>query len=164
VNIFILDYDVDQCAKHHCDQHVSKMILESAQLLCTALNKQGFTTPYRSTHTQHPCTIWAGDSYDNFQWLVNLSIALNDEYRWRYNKENDHASIKVIRNIEQYRFPSKGLTPFVQAMPNQYKVPNDPVEAYRCFYRAEKSAFAKWTKRDVPDWFLPLKKCETLQT
>ena len=28
----------------------SKMILESVQMMCTALNKQGFETPYRSTH------------------------------------------------------------------------------------------------------------------
>ena len=140
------------------------MILESAQLLCTALNMQGFTTPYRSTHTQHPCTLWVGRSYDNFQWLVHLSIALNDEYRWRYKKEHDHASIKVIREIEKYRFPSQGLTPFVQAMPNQYRDPDDPVAAYRCFYRAEKSVFAKWTKREIPDWFLLNQSVETLQS
>ena len=164
MNIFILDYDVDQCAKYHCDQHVSKMILESAQLLCTALNEQGFTTPYRSTHTQHPCTLWVGDSYDNFQWLVRLSLALNEEYRWRYKKVQDHASIKVIRKIEKCQFPSQGLTPFVQAMANQYKDPNDPVAAYRHFYCVEKSAFATWTKREIPDWYLPDQKSETLHS
>lgn len=131
------------------------MILESAQLLCTALNQRGHTTPYRSTHTGHPCTLWVGDSYDNFQWLVHLGIALNDEYRWRFKKAKDHASIKVIREVEKYRFPSKGRTPFVQAMPNQYKEPDDPVIAYRRFYCIEKSAFATWTKREIPDWFIP---------
>lgn len=140
------------------------MILESAQLLCTALNEQGFTTPYRSTHTRHPCTLWVGDSYDNFQWLVRLSLALNEEYRWRYKKVQDHASIKVIRKIEKCQFPSQGLTPFVQAMPNQYKDLNDPVAAYRRFYCVEKSAFATWTKREIPDWYLPDQKSEILQS
>jgi len=36
MNIFILDEDIDKCAEYHVDKHVVKMILESAQLLCTA--------------------------------------------------------------------------------------------------------------------------------
>ncbi|SER70381.1 hypothetical protein SAMN05421690_10568 [Nitrosomonas sp. Nm51] len=39
MNIFVLDLDIKKCAQYDCDQHVSKMILESAQLLCTALKK-----------------------------------------------------------------------------------------------------------------------------
>lgn len=162
MNIFLLDDDVEQCARFHCDQHVGKMILESAQLLCTALNEKGFTTPYRSTHIRHPCTLWVGDSYDNFQWLVRLCVALNDEYRWRYDKNQDHASIGVVRQIENSRFSSWGLTPFVQAMPAQYKDVKDPIAAYRRFYCVEKSAFATWTKREIPDWFVPETASEVL--
>ena len=162
MNIFLLDNDVEQCAKFHCDQHVGKMILESAQLLCTALNEKGITTPYRSTHIRHPCTLWVGNSIDNFQWLVGLSIALNDEYRWRYEKSQDHASIGVVRQIENFRFASRGLTPFAQAMPAQYKDVNDPVAAYRRFYCNEKSTFATWTKREPPEWFVPETTIEVL--
>ena len=36
MNIFILDEDIDKCAEAHVDRHVIKMILESAQMLCTA--------------------------------------------------------------------------------------------------------------------------------
>ena len=36
MNIFYLHSEPDQCAKWHCDQHVTKMILEYAQLLSTA--------------------------------------------------------------------------------------------------------------------------------
>jgi len=35
MNIFVLDQDIDKCAEYHVDKHVSKMILESAQMLCT---------------------------------------------------------------------------------------------------------------------------------
>jgi hypothetical protein len=156
MNIFILDNDIERCAQAHCDQHVGKMILESAQLLCTALNDKGFTTPYRSTHVRHPCTLWVGESLDNFQWLVGLSHALNAEYRWRYDKTKDHASIAVIQQIEDCRFPALGRTPFAQAMPDQYKDANDPVAAYRRFYCHDKSTFATWTKRRAaPAWFVP---------
>ena len=36
MNIFILDENIEKCAQYHCDKHIIKMILESAQLLCTA--------------------------------------------------------------------------------------------------------------------------------
>ena len=40
-----------------------------------------------------------------------------------------------------------------QCMPDQYKVPDDAVKAYRNYYIGEKAYFAKWTKRDMPEWF-----------
>lgn len=72
MNIFVLDEDIEKCARYHCDQHVIKMILESAQMLCTALNKKGHSTPYRSTHSNHPCVLWVEQSHDNFCWLIGL--------------------------------------------------------------------------------------------
>ncbi len=81
MNIFVLDEDIEQCAQYHCDQHVVKMILESVQMLCTALNKKGFVTPYKSTHVNHPCVLWVEESFDNFLWLKKLAIELNTEYR-----------------------------------------------------------------------------------
>ena len=152
MNIFVLDRDIERCARYHCDQHVVKMILESVQMLCTALNKRGMETPYRSTHVKHPCVLWVEHSYDNFLWLRRLTLALNREYRYRFGKANDHGSIKVLREIEHLGYERLGLTEFAQAMPEQYKVPGDPVAAYRRFYLAEKMGFAKWTRRRVPPW------------
>ncbi len=122
MNIFVLDQDIEKCAQYHCDQHVVKMILESVQMLCTALNKKGFETAYRSTHRNHPCVLWVEKSYANYLWLKNLVIALNAEYRFRYEKEADHKSIAVLDGIECYRFEDQGVTEFAQAMPEQYKV------------------------------------------
>jgi hypothetical protein len=154
MNIFVLDRDIETCARYHCDQHVSKMILESVQMMCTALNQQGFETPYRSTHARHPCVLWVQESYDNFVWLGRLAEALNREFRFRYDRDRDHASIAVLDRIRDFRYPSIGLTEFAQAMPDQYKAPGDAVAAYRNFYLGEKSAFAKWTRRPEPDWWM----------
>lgn len=152
MNIFVLDKNIDKCAQYHCDQHVVKMILESVQMLCTALNKKGIATPYKSTHIKHPCVLWVEQSFDNFSWLKCLAIALNNEYRYRFEKELDHKSISVLHKIAGYYYENQGLTEFAQAMPEKYKVPGDPVKAYRQFYLGEKMAFAKWTKRSIPDW------------
>ena len=153
MNIFILDKDIVQCARDHCDQHVGKMILESTQILCTALNKKGFSTPYKSTHVKHPSVLWVEESHDNFLWLAELAHALNEEFCWRQGRDKDHASISVLKEIEGEKFESRGLTEFPQAMPDQYKVPADPVTAYRNFYIGEKARFATWKKREIPAWF-----------
>jgi hypothetical protein len=153
VNIFVLDTDIETCARYHCDQHVAKMILESVQMLCTTLSKKGFETPYRPTHAGHPCVRWVEASWDNFQWLSHLAAELNREYRYRYDREQDHASIAVLSKIEGCRFESNGLTEFAQAMPDEYKVPGDAVAAYRQFYMGEKSVFATWSRRPAPHWW-----------
>jgi hypothetical protein len=155
MNIFVLDQSIKTCAQYHCDQHVSKMILESVQILCTALNKKGIDTPYRSTHIKHPCVLWAELSYDNFCWLKTLVEELNSEYRWRYDKDKDHASMAVLAAIDEQRFETQGLTPFAQAMPEVYKMADDSVMAYRSFYCGEKAGFATWKKRDAPHWWSP---------
>jgi len=154
MNIFILDNDIKSCAEYHCDQHVVKMILESVQMLCTALNKKGFSTPYKSTHIKHPCVLWVEESFENFSWLQNLALALNDEYRFRFEKDSNHKSISVLKEISTFTYENRGLTEFAQAMPVQYKVPGDAVKAYRQFYLGEKMSFAKWTKRSIPDWVI----------
>ena len=154
MNIFVLDTNIETCARYHCDKHVVKMILESVQMLCTALNKKGFKTPYKSTHQKHPCVLWVEASYDNFTWLKDLALALNEEYRFRFDKQTDHKSIGVLDEISAYRYESRGITEFAQAMPNEYKVAGAAVEAYRKFYLGEKLHFARWTKRSIPLWAL----------
>ena len=154
MNIFVLDKNIEKCARYHCDQHVVKMILESVQMLCTALNKKEIITPYKSTHQNHPCVLWVERSFDNFSWLRNLAFALNNEYRFRFEKEVDHKSISVLNELFNHDYEKRGLTEFAQAMPEKYKVPSDPVRAYRQFYLGEKMAFAKWTRRSLPAWVL----------
>ncbi|WP_197711011.1 hypothetical protein [Chromatium okenii] len=96
--------------------------------------------------------LWVEHSFENFLWLKNLALALNTEYRFRFEKEVDHRSIGVLNAIANYRYASQGLTAFAQAMPDQYKIQGDAVAAYRQFYIGEKMRFAKWSKRNVPEW------------
>ena len=46
-----------------------------------------------------------------------------------------------------------GLTPFAQAMPDEYKRA-DAVEAYRAYYMGDKAAIAEWNwGTPAPDWY-----------
>ena len=155
MNIFVLDYNPELCAQYHCDKHVVKMILESAQILCSALAQQGFVVPYGITHAYHPCVKWAMAARENRAWLIRLAKALNHEYMWRYRKSIPHKSmgaVKIAEACEQKRSAYSNKTAFVQAMPEKYKISGNPVKAYRNYYLGEKMHFAKWTRRGIPYW------------
>ncbi len=154
MNIFVLDRNIRKCAQYHCDQHVVKMTLESVQILCTVLNERGVSTPYKSTHSQHPCVLWAAASSDNFLWLRELAMELNREYRYRYAKTCDHGALAALPDISLGNWSPSGLTEFVQVMPEQYRYKNNPVRAYRAFYRGQKALFARWKKRRPPLWMM----------
>jgi len=154
MNIFILHTDPNAAARLHCDKHVIKMILESAQMLSSAIAKYGGTPRYKPTHVGHPCTRWASETRDNFDWLVELALALACEYEHRYAAKREHKSVDVIRDAHAQRLlvPAGSLTTFAQAMPDQYKHA-DAVTAYRRYYAAEKARFATWRAPRVrPDW------------
>ena len=151
MNIFVLDKEVEKCAEYHCDKHVIKMILESAQMLSAVVRLNGHDIGYKLTHKNHPCTIWARESLSNYNWLVRLTRLLNYEYRYRYDKDINHKSYDLVKTLPIPDLPDIGLTPFAQAMPEQYKNKN-AVKAYRDYYINEKSSFLTWTKRKKPKW------------
>ena len=79
MNIFVLDKDPKKAATQQIDKHIVKMPLESAQMLCAALARHGREdTPYKATHKNHPCTLWAGESQGNFRWLVKHGYSDED--------------------------------------------------------------------------------------
>ena len=151
MNIFVLSSTPQASAQMHCDKHVSKMILESAQMLCTALWSNGESAPYKAVHAKHTCTVWAAESLENWQWLRELATYLNEEFCWRYDRTTNHKSMDVINSLSSPPIESKGLQQHPQCMPDQYKSTN-PVTAYRNYYIGEKH-FAQWTRREIPEWY-----------
>lgn len=172
MNIFVLDNDAATSARMMCDKHVVKMILESCQLLSTAHHvldgeelyvnsgKRKYKTYIcikknicKATMINHPCTIWVRETRANYIWLWRHAYALCKEYTRRYNKI--HVMEQMLLN-ELHDPPTKitkgKITPFAQAMPDQYKDAN-AVVAYRKYYINEKVRFAKWQYSEEPEWF-----------
>lgn len=170
MNIFLLHLNPKIAAEHHCDKHVVKMILETAQLLYCAhhvldaelLQEQNITLPekaYKKTHPNHPCAIWVRESIINYMWLAELGWYLCKEYQYRYGEHKVH---KTERHIEWLmKNPPIGIpyvpaTPFRQAMPPEYKR-DDPIEAYRVYYKESKMnvrKIVKYTRRPPPAFLL----------
>lgn len=158
MNIFVLDTDPYIAAQQHCDKHVVKMILETAQLLCTAhriLDGDDNVDPvlYRTTHKNHPSAIWVRESNNNYNWAWCLFDGLCKEYTRRYGKVH-MTETKLLKKL--YRpprnIPIYYKTPQPQCMPDEYKC-NNVVEAYRNYYRGAKATFATWKNASTPEWW-----------
>jgi len=52
------------------DKRVVKMVLESAQMLSTAISQRGCCAPYRENHVNHPCSVWVRSTQGNYFWLL----------------------------------------------------------------------------------------------
>ena len=113
MNIFILDANPEAAAAMACDKHVVKMILETAQMLCTVARDMGYEgAPYRSTHKNHPCTVWAAKTSSNWSWLLRHGFALCDEYTKRYGK-NHKSSVLLEKNLAPTNMNIKELATLV---------------------------------------------------
>ena len=157
MNIFYLDKDTRTCAKYHCDKHTVKMILETAQLLCTAhheLDGAVHDDLYKSTHKNHPSAIWARQTRPHYKWLYDLFCDLCEEYTKRYSKV--HKTQRLIKHLINYpKYLSAKEDYWIdppQCMPDQYKC-DDTVQAYRNYYNGDKAYMAVWKYTSTPTWF-----------
>ena len=180
MNIFYLHNNAEECAKLHNNKHVVKMILEYAQLLSTAhrfldgnvtvglsdsgrkrttyvLDSTLNSILYASTHINHPSAIWVRKSPENYLWLANMLIALCEEYTYRYGKthkvERDGLCYVLLKNIPK-NIGNGGWSEPTPAMPDEFKVPGDSIQAYINYYVGAKKHLANWKKRTIPSWYV----------
>jgi len=156
VNIFYLDHDPALAAMYQHDKHVVKMCLETAQILCAVQHRYGRNAPYKPTHQNHPCVLWAGDHVKHYDWLVRHGEYLCLEYTTRFRKR--HACANVIDKVryappEMYERVRRQTMP-PQCMPDEYKVPGQTVLAYRNYYLGAKVANQNWTNRARPNFLI----------
>jgi hypothetical protein len=162
MNIFILDWDVKKCTQYHVDKHVVKMILETAQLLCGVHHVTDEVTakyrpstdqvPYKLSHKNHPCAIWARKSLSNYLYLCELGLELSKEYTHRYGKQHKSEMVILWCIMNKPNIPDIGFTEPAKAMPDEFKV-DSVVESYRNYYMGAKSDLAAWKNREKPFWF-----------
>ena len=171
MNIFFLSKKVSRCARWHCDKHVVKMILETAQLLYTAHwstgdpdfssapSRMDGTPGYQSIRNPgHPSAVWTRASLMHYMWLANLGLALCQEYRRRFSNRL-HACEEHIFWLYAHPppLPERGWTQPPQAMPDQYRT-GDSIAAYRAYYREGKAHLLTYTGRARPHWLSPTRK------
>lgn len=171
MNIFITDYDPFISSQHLDDLRLNKMILETAQMLCTAYRLFYNDNPevlYKDTHVNHPCSIWARRCLNNFFYLHAYWELLNKERSHRFPNKKPHLSYTKLNDIflnkiNRDKF-SRNL--YLKVKYNSIYVNFD----FNCTeYKQYKTPYAykrqlikkwlndikppKWTNREIPDFF-----------
>ncbi len=153
MNIFVTNPCPIQSAHALDDKRVIKMILESAQMMATAISYAGGVTPYKPTHRNHPCSVWIRENSSNYSWALKHFEALCQAYYDRFGKRHkclDHHSIWQ----DGANLMAKGdLTPFANC--TEFKNIEDVHQAYKLQmnkkWKEDKRA-PKWTKSNPPGW------------
>ena len=166
MNLFILSLIKKEIAESMMDKHISKILLEAVQMLCSAKrvlspDDESNENLYKMAHKNHPVTIWCRASKANYVWTLDLVDEMHNEWKYRYEhpESKQHKSYLMAQYLREHMpsdesFEKVGLTQFALAMPDQYKTA-DPVESYRNYYMSEeKQKIATWKKlREKPEWY-----------
>lgn len=164
MNIFAVNEDPRLAARDLPDKLVVKMPTESLQLLTPwAFNTHGVyvqkpdgTNYGIKGFAHHPCAKWLYESPSNVAWLLNHAWEMTREYTRRYGKQHGvWMALDQLTDLIYWHDPDLGWkehTPFVQAMPEEFKVPGDAVTAYRNYINGYKG-YAEWRYSEKPDWW-----------
>ena len=197
MNIFALSKCPRESAEQMLDKHIVKMPTETCQMLHTNILYMQYVQKYREEpqlkdlkafHQEigsklmkpamlnHPSTIWARQTYANWNWLYEHGLALCDEYTYRYEKKHGTHQrildcIPYFDVIFKHPFPENRLQPVTIAMDDKYRLERNfemtfadqkwyddrewdfVIKSYRHYYLEGKWRFAEWRKDRRPDWF-----------
>lgn len=163
MNIFAIEgnknnIDFIESAKSQDNYRLVKMILESTQLLCSALHLNNIEgAKYRLTHRNHPCLTWVSESSQNYYDLMEHTNALIKEYYKRFNKK-EHKCHPVLKQCywifskNDSKFKTDKTTPFKLVMPKEFQNESDIVDSYRKYYSSKENILYPVDK--VPSWML----------
>lgn len=157
MNIFFIDRDVERAARANVNAHVSKMVLEYAQIMSTVHHLSGSklaSKVYKPTHTGNRFVLWTMETAGNYSWLYLMWDALHQEFEYRFKKPH-----KSFTNLNKYldnipRIPDRPMT--TPQIPDDidpdWIVRGNVQETYRNIYRYGKIHLHKWTGRRPPAW------------
>lgn len=170
MNIFFLDSDIKKSAEYHVDKHVVKMRLELAQIACVAHHITGTNPniiPYKKTHQNHPSAIWTRESLANYNYVVDLGLALCDELKFRFNTPHQ----KCIEVFEWLKFNQPNIEDIGLTRPRlainfeEYYISEQlqdfinnetdfewAIKNYRNYYKKGKIHLFSWKNRNKPYW------------
>lgn len=138
MNIFATHKCPIQSAIYLDDARKNKMLLETAQMLCTAIITNGGNAPYKISHKNHPANIWLRSSKSNYRWALRHYAALCRDFYRRKGRHHKSATIAeaLIKGI--HLIPEGELTPFVNCAANKskgvsYKSVKDTHLAYQLY-------------------------------
>lgn len=165
MNLFVLDSNPTVAPSYLYKVHVSKMPLETTQLLCDATRVLTGDAPYKAYNVNNPLVKWILADYRNYGWLWFYGISLFAEFQSRRGKM--HKSFEAFSklpkpplNVDDVYDYSSYAIPFTLpplVMPDEFQRPcgniYDVVACYRDFYKNGKSHLANFENLTPPTWY-----------
>ena len=150
MNLFLLDQNHDRAAQAYYAKHLTKIPLELSQVLSTAHRLlDGREDVYKATHNNHPISLFARESVDNYMFVFNHLQALFQEFHIRRGKIHGcEKLLPILRNPPKLLIRGGFSTP-----PNCTPYSLDVVESYRLYYMNEKRHLADFEQRTQPEWW-----------
>lgn len=164
MNIFAVNNNPVLAAFDLPDKLVVKMPTESLQLLTPYcfnqfdeyIQKPDGTTYGTKGFAHHPCAKWLYESPSNPWWLLTHANAMCGAYYNRYRKSHGVVpGLKQVGLLLEKHYPTFSChdhTPFVTAMPDEFKIVGDPVQSYRDYLIGAKG-YSEWRYSEKPSWW-----------
>ena len=162
MNIFFLDKSPERSAEYSFDCHIRSGLIETVAMMGFVYDDGDFT-PWKwinskNRYAKNPMTIWVGSTLQNFDWILQHSFALAQEFEFRFGKK--HKCLEYLNWIALYtpiyKLPNDRFTEPPRCF-GKYKddieITDDVVQDYRQYYLLSKRHLEKWTKRNAPDWW-----------
>ena len=177
MNIFVVHEHPVEAARMLPDKHVTKMILESAQMLSLVFSDHYWGigevmkvdgTPFKTAKgafKNHPCTIWAAASINNCAWLIQHALGLCDEFNLRYGHPHNLTKSLLETKDLFHRETGEDITcfnqvvKFARAMPEDLKFDDtiSDVEAYHRYLNTKEWVYYNYLRKPErrPAWLQP---------
>lgn len=170
MNLFTISDNTKYCAQCLDDVLLGKTIIESAQMLSTAIhmNENIFVKPdgiYKKYNANEEHNKWVRESKSNYKWTFFYLCDCLNEYKYRFGKEHDTRNIVPILCIYENFFPMVEMTPFTRKFSKDLENYNELMEikdtcwAYKQYLISKwkektlKGKEPKWTNRNKPDFY-----------
>lgn len=163
MNYFILDYDVKKSVCYLDNKRLSKMMVETCQVLSTVFRDvidEKFVPEYiyKSTHKNHPVVKWCCDDVRNFKEMVEYLGHGIEEQKRRFGTEKE---LKVERLygffkqlvdeevIDAFMINKGVYNHYVLCMPNNFEE-SDVIVSYRKYFSSKENIYYDY--EDIPVW------------
>jgi hypothetical protein len=165
VNIFAVNDDPRLAALDLPDKLIVKMPTEQLQLLTpwafnaheVYIQKPDGTNYGIKGFAHHPCSKWLHIHPANAAWVISHGLAMCSEYSRRYGDKTHGSQLGLLQVRKLFIHKHPGVHPgqhteFVQAMPEEFKILGNPVQAYRNYINGYKG-YAEWRYSEKPEWW-----------
>jgi hypothetical protein len=156
MNIFATSPDPIKSAQALDDLRLNKMIVESCQILSTALHitGRGSSELYRPAYKSHPIVLWAAGDPSHYGWLFRHLEGLFAERAFRAGKL-EHRSLRLLPTLSRHLATSIEPAAFENCTP--YKSIECVHLAYQMTLRDKWERDirpSRWLKRGPPTFFV----------